>query len=166
MSSRLALMLVQEHMDHREQKCRVGLWLDRNPFRRARAGYREVRLNLNAFHAPLASIGVPLHATHTAGRFDVGAEGNKILAKRRVRRNRKAPVPQFAIEMLGVVALHALPRAKAHVDRTPRCQERGQRSHVGRWRAAPAEARGNARISCFVGKASRPYCIELVGDER
>src|SRR5512144_665952 len=110
-------MFVQEDMDHRKQKRRIGFWLDRNPFSRARARYREVRLYLDAFHASLAGVRVPLYATHTAGRFDIRAKGNEILTKRRIRRNRETPVPKLAIEVLGVITLHALARAKAHVDR-------------------------------------------------
>ena len=62
----IARMLVQKHVNHREQKRRVGLRLDRNPFRRTCAGHREMRFDLHALHAALAGIGVALNAAHPA----------------------------------------------------------------------------------------------------
>jgi hypothetical protein len=89
--------LVQEHVDHREHERRVGLRPDRYPFRRARAGDGQMRLDLHAFHAALARVGVPLDTADAAGGFHVGAEGDEIFAERRVGRDGEAVVPEFTV---------------------------------------------------------------------
>src|SRR5271166_5522863 len=137
-----ARMLVQQYVDHRKEKGRVGLWLDRNPFSRAGTGDREVRFDLHTLHAALACIGMALDATNAARRLDIGAQGNEILAQRRVRRDREGAMPQLAVKMFRVVAFHALARAEAHVHRAPCGKEGRQRPHIGGRRAAAAEARG------------------------
>ena len=77
-------MLVQKYMNHCEQKCRIGFRLDWNPFRRACSRDREMGFNLHTFHAALAGIRVALDAAHSAGGLDIGAEGNEVLAERRI----------------------------------------------------------------------------------
>ncbi len=162
----IARMLVQEHVDHREQEGGVGFRFDRNPFGRTRAGDGQMGLDLNPLHAAFARIGMPLHAANSAGGLDIGAEGNQIVAQRGIGRHREAAVPQFAVEMLGVIALHALPRAETHIDQPPSRQERRQRTHIGGGRTAAAEARGEARIAGLVDEAGGSCRIELFGDQR
>src|SRR5271169_5600843 len=154
-------MLVQQHVDYGEQESDVGLWLDRDPFGRGAACNGEMRLDLHPLHAAVTRIGVALNAANAARRLDIGAEREHVLAQRRVWRDRESAVPQFAVEMLRMRALHALAGAKAHVDRAPGTQKRRQRSHVGRRRSTTAEARCNARIAGFVGQAGRARGIEL-----
>ena len=161
-----ARVLVQDHINHREQKRRVGFRLDRNPFGRTGAGHRQMRLDLHPLHAALAGVGMALDAAYAARSLDVGAEGHEIFTERRIGRHREAAMPQLAVEVLGVIALHALPRAEAHVDRPPRRQERRQRAHIGGRRAAAAEARGQARIAGFIGEAFGARLVKLVGDQR
>ena len=142
----LARLLVQEHVEHSEQECRVGLRLDRDPLGRARAGDRKMRLDLYPLHATFARIGMALDAANPARHFDVGAKRNQIVAEWRVGRNRKSAMPKFAVEMLGVVALDALAAAEAHVNGAPGSQECWQCSHVGSRRAPTAEACSEARV--------------------
>ena len=75
-------------------------------------------------------------------------------------------MPELAVEMLGVVALDALPRAEAHVDRAPGREERRKGAHVRLRRAAAAEARGHARVAGFVEQALGAHRLEPVGDQR
>ena len=153
------------HVDQRIEKGRVGLGLDRHPLRRAGAGDRQVRLDLHALHAAHARLGVAPHAHHAAGGLDVGAAGDQVVAQRRVGRDDEGAMPELAVQVLGVVALDALPRAEAHVHRPPRAEERREGAHVRLRRAAAAEARGHARVAGFVGDAALAHGLELGRDE-
>ena len=66
--------------------------------------------------------------------------------------------------MLRVVALHALPRSKAHVHRTPRGQVRGESTHIGLRSAAAAEARRDLRIPGLVQQPCRANRIQFCAD--
>jgi hypothetical protein len=153
-----ARLLVEQHVDQSVEKCRIGLRLDRHPFGRAGAGDREMRLDLHALHAALASVCVAPHAGHAAGGLDIRAAGNEVIRERRVGRDRETAVPQLAVEVLGVVALHALAGAEAHIHRAPRGKEGGKASHVELRRAAAAEARRDARIAGFV---QQTFCFDV-----
>ena len=87
---------------------------------------------------------------HPARGLDVRPAGDQVVGERRVGRDGEAAVPQLAVEVLGVVALHSLARAEAHVHRTPRGEESGEAPHVELRRAAAAEARRDARIAGLV----------------
>ena len=63
-------------------------------------------------------------------------------------------MPEFAVEMLRVITLDALPAAEAHVHRPPGSEEGGQCSHVGSWGAAAAEAHGQPRIPGFIEQSA------------
>ena len=149
----LARKRMQQHVHQREQKCGVGLRLDRHPFGRARARHRQVRLDLHALHAADARVRVAPHADDAARRLDVGAARDQVLGERRVRRHGERAVPELAVEMLRVVALDALAGAEAHVDRAPRREKRGERPHVRLRRAGAAQADGETRITRLVGEA-------------
>ena len=112
-----------------------------------------MRLDLHPFHAAFARIGVAPYTDHTARRFHVGAAGNHVIAHRRVRAHGECAVPEFAVQMFGVGAFHALPRAKAHVDRAPGGEERGESAHIGLRRAAAAEIRGDLGVARGVEQA-------------
>ena len=106
-------------VDQREQKRRVGFGLNWNPFGRQRAGDRQMRLHLYPFQAAYARIRLAPHARNPARRLDVVAAIDDVVAVRRVGRNDERPVPQLAVKMFGVIALHPLPAAEPHVDRPP-----------------------------------------------
>ncbi len=161
----LARDLVQQHVDQREQERGVGLGLDRHPLGRAGAGDRQVRLDLHALHAAHARVGVAPDADDAAGGLDVGAAGDEVIGERRVGRDGEGAVPELAVQVLGVVALDALARAEAHVDRAPRGEERREGAHVRLRRAGAAEAHGEARIAGFVGQPARAELVELGGDD-
>src|SRR5208282_3194602 len=131
----------------------------------AGAGHRKMRLDLDALHAAFTRVGMTLDAANPAGRFDVAAERNQVLAERRVRRNGKGAMPKFAVEMLGMGTLDALAAAEAHVDRPPGSQQRGERPHIGNRRAAAAETDGEARVPGRVSKPCAARRLELLGDE-
>ena len=157
--------LVQQHVDEREQERGVGLGPDRHPLRRARAGDREVRLDLDALHPAHPRVGVAPDADDAARGLDVGAAGDQVVAERRVGRHGERAVPELAVQVLGVVALDALARAEAHVDRPPRAEEGGERAHVRLRRAGAAEAHREPRIARLVGEAGGADRVELAGDE-
>ena len=151
-----ARLLVQHHVDERVEERGIGLGLDRHPLGGAGAGDRQVRLDLHALHAADARLGMAPDADHAARGLGVGAAGNHVLAERRVGRHGEGAVPEFAVQVLRMRALHALPRAEAHVDRAPGAEERREGAHVGLRRAAAAEARGDARIAGLVEQVLLP----------
>ena len=157
--------LVQQHVDERVQERGVGLGSDRHPFRGARAGDREVRLDLDPLHPAYPRVGVTPDADDAARGLDVGAAGDEIVAKRRVGRHGECAMPELAVQMFRVVALDALARAEAHVDRPPGAEESGERAHVRLRRASAAEAYCETRITRFVGQAGGAHRVELAGDE-
>src|SRR6516162_7098877 len=124
-----------------------------------------MRFDLYAFHAALACIGMPLHAANPAGRFDISAERNEVLAQRRICRNGEGAMPEFAVKVFGVIAFNPLTGAEAHVDRTPGREEGGQRAHIGGWRAAAAKARRDPRIAGLVELTRGPGVVELGSDQ-
>ena len=155
-----------EHVDQREQEGRIGLRADRHPFGGAGAGDRQMRLDMHALVAAYARIGMPeRRRSRPAGDLDIGAERNDIAAVRRVGGDREGAVPELAVEMFGVGAFDALPRAETVVDRPPRREKGGERAHVIGGRAAVAEARGEARQAGFVDQAFGADRIEARGND-
>ena len=142
--------LDQHPVDEREQKRRIGLRFDRNPFRRQRARDREMRFDLDTFQPADTRIRLAPHARDAARRFDVIAAIDDVVAVRRVRRNDERPVPQFPVKMFRVIALHPLSAAKAHIERSPCRQEGGECSHILGRGAAAAEGYGQPRKTAFV----------------
>ena len=160
----LARQFVQHYVDQCKQERGIGLGLDRYPFGRARAGHRKMRLDLYSFHAAFARIGVAPDPGHAARSLHIRAARDQVVAQRRVRRDGKPTVPELAVKMLRVVALHALPRSKAHVHRTPRGQVGGESTHIGLRSAAAAEARRYLRIPGLVQQPGRANRIQFCGD--
>src|SRR6516165_3009247 len=120
-----------------------------------------MRLDLHAFHAALACIGMPLHAANPAGRFDISAERNEVLAQWRICRNGEGAMPKFAVKVFGVIAFNPLTGPEAHVDRTPRREEGGQRAHISGRRAAAAKTRCDPRIAGLVEQTRRAGGVEF-----
>ncbi|MEQ1807601.1 MAG: hypothetical protein ABL900_19650 [Burkholderiaceae bacterium] len=143
----LARRLVQHHVDQRVEESGVGLGLDRHPLGRARAGDRQVRLDLHALHAAHARLGVAPDADDAARRFDVRAARDQVIAQRCVGADDEGAVPELAVQVFRVITLDALARAQAEVDRPPGGEERGKCSHVRLRRSAAAEARGDAWVA-------------------
>ena len=131
----------------------------------ARPGDREVRLDLHALHAALARVRMAFHPADAARGLHIRAEGKKVFTQRRVRRDGEGAVPQFAVEMFGVVALYALAGAEAHVDRAPCREQGGQGAHISGGRAAPAEARGEPREAGVIEHARRARGLQPVRHE-
>ncbi len=156
---------MQQHMDHREQKSGVGLRLDRNPLGRAGAGDREMRLDLHAFHAAVACVGVALDPAHPARGLDIGAERKDIVAERGIGAHGESAVPELPVQVFGMRAFDALTGAEAQIDRAPGRKEGRQRAHIGSGRAAAAKAGGKPRITARVGQARRARAFKLVGDQ-
>ena len=156
---------MQQHMDHGEQEGGVGLRLDRDPFGRAGAGDRQMRLDLHALHAAAARVGVALDPAHAARGLDIGAERKDIFAERGIGAHGESAVPEFAVQMFGMGALDALTGAEAQIDRAPGREEGRQRAHIGGGRAAAAKAGGKPRKTARVGQAGRARGLELVGDQ-
>src|SRR5208282_6873116 len=91
--------------------------------------------------------------------------GEQIPARGRVGRDGEGAVPELAVEMLRVVALHTLAAAKAHVDGAPGREIRGKGAHIGLRRAAAAEACRDFRVARRVEEAASANGVELLGHE-
>ncbi len=141
---------MQQHVDQREQEGRIGLRADRHPFGRAGAGDGKVRLDMHALVAAHARIGVAGDGAGPAGHLDIGAERDDVARVGRIGGDGEGAVPEFAVEMFGMGAFDALPRAETVVDRPPRREKGRERAHVVGGRAAVAEADGEARQTGLV----------------
>ena len=83
---------------------------------------------------------------------------------RHVRRDGERAVPELAVEVLGVHALHALPAADALVERpAPRREERREAAEVGGRGAAGTEGDGQPRVAVLVHEAALADGPELAG---
>ena len=148
-------MLVEQYVNHGEQECGIRLRPDRYPFGRTSAGNGKVGFDLNPFESAHARIRVAPHAGNPAGRFDIASERDHVACSGRVRRDDEGTVPQFAVEMFGVIALHALSAADSEIDRAPGREKRRQGSHIALRRSAAAETGRDARITGIVDKTAR-----------
>src|SRR5471030_2365614 len=117
--------LVQYVVDQPEQERGIGFRPDRHPLGRGGAGDGQMRLDLYPFGAAHPRVGLAPDADNPARGLDVVAAVDDVVHVGRVRRNDEGAVPQLAVKMLGVVALHALSRAEALVHRTP-CGHEGR----------------------------------------
>src|SRR5690606_32465520 len=72
---------------------------------------------------------------------------------------------EFAVEVLRVVALDALPGAEALIDWAPRGEERRPRAHVLHRRAAAASRHREAREAVLVLQAGGADLAQLLPDD-
>ena len=142
--------LVHDAVEQSVEERRVGLRPDRDPLRRHRPGDREVRLDLHALEPARAGVGLAPYPGDPGRGLRVVAAAYDVAAARGVGRHNERAVPQLAVQVLAVVALHALPRPEPHVDRPPGGEEGGQGPHVLGRGAAPAEAHREPRKSGLV----------------
>ena len=121
--------------------------------------------HLHPLHTAYARFGVTRNADNAAGRFHIGAAGDQVVGHRRIRRYREAPVPELAVQMLRVVALHTLAGTKPEVHRTPGRKKGRHRTHIGLWCTAAAQAHGHARVARRVGHALGAHALQAFGNQ-
>ena len=109
-----------------------------------------MRLDLHALEPARAGVGLAPYPGDPGRGLRVVAATDDVAAARGVGRHDERAVPQLAVEVLAVVALHALPRPEPHVDRPPGGEEGGQGAHVLGRGAASAEAHREPRKSGLV----------------
>ncbi len=143
-------------MQQGEEHGGVGLRPYRYPLGGARAGHRQVGLELHPRDAPGPGLGVAVNAGDAAGGVAVVTEGQHEIASRGVRGDGEGAVPELAVEMLGVVALHALTAADPLIHGSPGGEERREGPEVGGRDAAGAERGRQPRISRLVGEPLGP----------
>ena len=157
--------LDQDAVDQGEQEGRVGLRPDRQPFRRQRAGDRKMRFDLDPLEPAHPCVGLAPDAGDTAGGLDVVAAVDDVVAVGRIGRDDEGAVPELAVKMLRMVALHPLPAAEALIDRPPGRHEGGEGPHVLGRRAAAAEAGGEPGQPLLVDDAVLADLAHLRGHD-
>ena len=157
--------LVHDPVDQGEQEGGVGLRLDRHPLGRGRRRDRHVRLDMDALGAARPGVGLAPDADHAGLGFGVRPAVQDEVHIGRIRCHDEGAVPQFAVEMLGVVALHALAGAETLVDRPPGRHEGRESAHILHRRAAAAGRGREARMAVLVDQPLGPHLAELLADD-
>ncbi len=157
--------LVHHAVNQTVEKGSVGLRTDRHPLCRQRAGHRQMRLHLHPLGTAHARIGLTPDADHAAGGLDVVAAVDDVVDVRSIGRHDERPVPQFTVQVLGVIALHSLAGTVSLVDRSPCRHEGREGSHVLHGRTAATGRGCQARCALLIQQALGPNLAQFCAND-
>jgi hypothetical protein len=159
------VVLVEGRVQHREQHRGIGLRHDRDPPAGGGGGHRHVGLELDPLSPPPPRLRVTPDADDPAADVAVVPEGQDVARVRHVGGHRERAMPELAVEVLRVRALHPLPAADPLIQGSPREEERREGPEVRRRDPAGADGDGQPGIAVVVHQPLRADGLELPGEE-